>query len=435
MARHAVNVAVDTARAFQRIDGFGVNINPNGHWRDGTLAATLDTLRFDLGARIFRLDPYGTSDWVGGEGAEALDPAGDERVYTSPDFRDAWEVTRYLEERGATILLNVSGPVPRWMCGPDGVTLVDTKSYVEMLASLVRWSVEEEHLAVPYVGPLNETDIGPPEGPFAGPDTACAVLEQLRARLAQGGLDRKLAGFDQAHLDRRYIDRLLARPDGSRLLDVVAMHSYRDDVAYDEVTRVLPALDEPAYWLTEYGDLDNTGELELEVAIASTRRLIQALRGGVNAALVWDAYDNWHRHENGWTLYGLLRTAVRGPVYHYTKKKRYYAARQVYRYILPAWRRVACNDDGTVSTVACAGEDGELTVVGLNERQEERAVRLEVSGPTPVRDALSVVATSPELSCDTLYDSGFSGTALFTVPGRSVFTATTLPVDRSLARV
>ncbi len=78
-------------------------------------------------------------------------------------------MARHLENRGATILLNVSGPVPRSMCGPDGVTLVDVDSYVEMLVSLVQWAVQEEGLAVPYFGPLNETDIGPPEGPLLTP--------------------------------------------------------------------------------------------------------------------------------------------------------------------------------------------------------------------------------------------------------------------------
>ncbi len=216
-----------------------------------------------------------------------------EEIYRSPEFRDAWAVARHLENGGAIILLNVSGPVPRSMCGPDGVTLVDGDSYVEMLVSLVRRAVRGEGLAVPYFGPLNETDIGPPEGPFADAPVASAVLEQLRDRPSEDALAHiKIVGFDRARVIPDYLKFLSGRSGTATLLDVAGLHCYRDDVDYAPVLELRPKIGEPALWLTEYGDLDNTGEHELDVAISSARRLVRAMNMGVTAALAWDAYDS-----------------------------------------------------------------------------------------------------------------------------------------------
>ena len=54
------------------------------------------------------------------------------------------------------------------------------------------------------------------------------------------------------------------------------------------------------------------------------------------AGIVWDAYDNFHGHDDFWGIWGLLRTAR----HRYTPKKRYYAARQVYRFVPSGSRRV-----------------------------------------------------------------------------------------------
>ncbi len=199
MPDEQVPIFVDTNHSYQRIDGFGANIDANGHWRDDTLVPTLDTLLDDLGATIFRLDPFGMSDWVGDDQPAGFDDLGN--VYGSSDFRDAW-VGRHLEDRGTILLLNVGGPVRRRMCAPDGVTLADVNSCVEMLVSLGRWAVREGGLFLPYFGALNETDIGPPEGPFVSPETACAVVQQLRKRLPEIGLTgNKMVAFDQGRFN------------------------------------------------------------------------------------------------------------------------------------------------------------------------------------------------------------------------------------------
>lgn len=67
---------VDARRTIQTIDGFGVNINPK-YWNDDRLIPTMDLLRDDLGATIYRVDIFGKSNWPdpdGSIGPAALEP-------------------------------------------------------------------------------------------------------------------------------------------------------------------------------------------------------------------------------------------------------------------------------------------------------------------------------------------------------------------------
>ena len=94
-------------------------------------------------------------------------------------------------------------------------------------------------------------------------------------------------------------------------------------------------------WLTEYGDLDQTGEIENEFAWRSTRRLMKMLSNGFSAALAWDAFDNFHEHDTTWASYGLLKTDTVN--WTYAPKKRYYAAKQIYKFVKPDWKMVEIN--------------------------------------------------------------------------------------------
>jgi hypothetical protein len=90
-------------------------------------------------------------------------------------------------------------------------------------------------------------------------------------------------------------------------------------------------------WMTEYGDLDQTGLIEREFAWRSARRLLKCLNEGFSAGLAWDAFDNFHEHDGAWALYGLLSTDT--VKWTYTPRPRYHAAKQVYRFVKPGFIR------------------------------------------------------------------------------------------------
>jgi O-glycosyl hydrolase len=424
-------VRIDADDRRQPIDGFGVNINPVGHWRDGALLPVLDRLIDELGATIFRLDPYGFTTWIdpdGTRGPASLNPERYAAVYRGPPFQDAWGMARYLNERGAEIILNVSGVVPRWMCGPDGVTLTDFDAYTELLTSLARWARDEEGLSFQHFGPFNETDIGPPEGPFLDPRGVVEVATLLMDKLAAAGLsDLRLVVADEAHYSLNYARLLLDKPRLRQVISVVGMHCYFD-IPLDGVPRLLVerGRDDWRPWLTEYGDLDQTGEIEWDVAVNSTRRLLRGLNDGFRAALVWDAYDNFHGHDDAWTLWGIMHTASR---MQYTPKKRYWAARQVYRFVPPGSHRLGAEIIGEAegfSAAAFRAGDGNITLIGLVETAGPAKVSVETGNAPAAGRMATLHVTDPRRNGEPLLRFPFGRDVTITVEGPAVFTLTTV---------
>jgi O-glycosyl hydrolase len=352
-------VRVDAARAHQTIDGFGVNINSK-YWRDGALVPAMNMLHDDLGARLYRIDIFGKSDWIdesGDLGRSALDPARLAQIYTSAVARNGWGMIRWLNTRGIAPYLTCSGDVPRWMLGDDGKTLVDYDAFCDMLVSLLDWAINREGLNIALFGPLNETDLGQPEGPHLSPAAYADVVALLDQKLTARGLDRiKLVVAEQAHFNTGFIEQFVARPELARRIGVFGLHTYGElspQVSAEALaaTRGFP---DARAWMTEFGDLDQSGEKEWFVAWRMASRLFDLLEAGFEGALVWDAFDNYHDHDEAWTIYGILRAGLRV----FTPKKRYHALKQIYRFVPPGWQRVeAICDSPGVRALAFASPD------------------------------------------------------------------------------
>lgn len=378
-AARMVAVTVDGARAFQPIDGFGVNINAR-YWGDGALAPVVDDLIDDLGATLFRVDIWGTCDWPdpdGSLGLAALEPDRLAAIYAGPVFAGGWALIRHLNGRGIAPYLTCSGIVPRWMCAEDGRTLGDVARYSAMVISQLRWAVEVEKLQIGLFCPLNETDIGPPEGPALTPAAYAAALAQIARDMDAAGLPTRLVAAEQASFDDRFIAAIRAEPDALRRVAVWGLHTY-GTIAPETYAAVARAAADTPLWMTEYGDLDQSGEKEWYVAWIMTERLLGLLSNGFRAALAWDAFDNYHDHDRHWTLYGLLRTGLRV----FTPKLRYYAARQVFAHVRPGWERVACEcADPQLRALAFADAGrGTLTVVAMNAAPYPVNLNIALSG-------------------------------------------------------
>ena len=320
-------ITIDAATRFQRIDGFGVNLTP-AQWRGGVLKPTLDLLVDDLGTSLVRLDCYGKADW--------LDPAkrdADGRwpeaylagVYRSQVFVECWDTFRHLAAKGADVHLNVSGRVPAAWTGPDGQTLVDFDAYAEMAVSLARWAREKEGLRFATFAPFNETNLGFPEGPkVRDVDVLPAVRAVAKGMEAAGLGDVKLVvACDAPPVAKERFTPMLEAPDLVGRVAAFSTHTYGDGDEGDatpgwhagesERAALVKAVAASPHagaslWMTEYGDLDQTGLIEWQFAWRSARRLMRVLADGFHAALAWDAFDNLHEHDGVWATYGLLRT-------------------------------------------------------------------------------------------------------------------------------
>ncbi|RPJ40250.1 MAG: hypothetical protein EHM21_14975 [Chloroflexi bacterium] len=366
-----VDVRLDLGKTYQTIDGFGVNINSK-YWTGERLLPALDLLVNDLGARLFRVDIWGKSNWIdptGELGPAALAPERLEAIYQGEIFQRGWAMMRYLNEQGIEPYLTASGDVPGWMLGPDGKTLQNYGAFCNMLVSLVEWARRKEGIRFSLFGPLNETDIGSPEGPTVSPEDYRRVCEILAEKLAKKELDDiRLVVAEQANFTPDYLDALVK---STKLRERIAVFSMHDYLGFTEeqyrciidAVRLSPYADKPM-WFGEFGDLEQSGEKEWYVAWAMVSRLLDHLAHGFSGSLAWDAFDNYHDHDEAWTIYGLLRTGLRV----YTPKKRYYALKHVYRCVLPGFVRIGANaDSGEVRVLAFANpERTALTVVGMN---------------------------------------------------------------------
>lgn len=366
-------VRVDASRTHQTIDGFGVNINSK-YWNDGKLIPTMRLLHDDLGARLYRVDVFGKSNWIdadGNLGPASLEPVHLERIYTGPVARSGWAMMRWLNERGIEPYLTCSGDAPRWMLGDDGKTLTDYDRFCDMLVSLVEWAARREGLKFTLFGPLNETDLGQPEGPHVSPEEFAKVIALLDHKLSAKGLDHiKLVVAEQARFSADYLRPIIAQPHLAQRVGVFGLHTYTDltPQQFDEVLTVARTFPEARMWMTEFGDLDQSGEKEWYVAWRMASRLFDLLKAGFSGALVWDAYDNYHDHDEAWTIYGLLRTGLRV----HTPKKRYHAVKHVFRFVPPGWRRVEATSEALgLRTLAFANDArDQVTLVGMNTTHE-----------------------------------------------------------------
>lgn len=178
-AASAVNVNVNAALRYQRIDGFGVNANPK-NWNFSNLPQAIDLLTDGLQSTLWRVDIFGKSNWI--DSSAHLNAAYYPTIYESPDFQALWHTLDYLNRKGATILLSASGVLPDWM---GGSTLDPTHEddFVEMFASVVDYGRRVKGLPLIFLEPLNEPDGGAPEGPKMLPDQTVRVLDKVIARL------------------------------------------------------------------------------------------------------------------------------------------------------------------------------------------------------------------------------------------------------------
>jgi hypothetical protein len=313
---------------------------------------------------------------------------------------------------------------------------------------MVAWAKQEESLDFTLFGPMNETDIGSPEGPTVMPAGYVEVTRIVDRLLRERGLDDiRYVVAEQARYDTRYVQAFVGAPDLHDRIGAFGVHSYADYPisTYAEVPDLVATSPcaGTSVWLSEYGDLDQSGEKEWHIAWVSTRRLLDVLEAGLNGALAWDAYDNYHDHNEHWTIYGLIRTGLHA----YTPKKRYYAAKQVYRYVLPGFERIGVGpmphprfewwpkgptSDGIRMLAFANPERTLVTLVGMNASTEDVYLNVGLNGfgDAVTKGRVSYYRTTETENCARVADAYVQtrnhphwGIDV-AVPGRSIFTLT-----------
>jgi O-glycosyl hydrolase len=419
-----VTLAIDPATQYQRIDGFGVNANPK-NWTSTDLAPALDQLTDDLHASIWRVDVDGRSDWL--ESPAQLTPDSYASIYESPDFQALWRTLAYLDTKGVQTIVSASGPVPAWM-GGTRIEPEREDQFVEMIASVVDYGRRVKHVHVDMLSPLNETDLGTPEGPQVPPEQYARIVDKLVTRLADLGYsDVAIVGPETSRVDRAsaYIEALLARPNAMQHVRVFAAHDYAGSTG-----RLAETYPDRALWMTEWsqngtdGWLDNGRQVadEWRFASAMADDLIGLLNGGASAVLAWDAFDNVHEHcgctaVSRWGLLALDNGA-------YTPKPRYATTAQVFKFVPAGWWRIGVTASDPALKLVAFSNGTDLSIVAHNPHASELRVR---GTPSAATAALHAYVTTRDRQLEPLPPATVTnGIFELTVPPDSFITLTTL---------
>jgi len=447
-AKPVIGITIDPGRRFQEIDGFGVNFN-GPYFRDSA-KPMVDMLIDDLGATIFRLDAYGfdLSNW------EVVNDNDDPAVmnwdfyndrYSMPNFEASWAAGRYINSKGGRVLLAAIGIAPEWMlddkappprhrvcsskpkpCKLDHLNPAMYEEFAEQLVSMAMYARTRAHVDFQFFSPFNETDCYPAEGPRIDPDEMPKVLEAIARRLKKESLgDVRLVGVEQANVTTDYISPVLENAELMRQIGVFSFHTYGEESVGPQVERVdRSSFADTRVWLTEYGDLsdrDKSFENEWkQQSLKASRRALRALNQGASAALFWDAFDNFENCELRPSFYGLMRNDN----HSYSPKKRYFAAKQLYRFVRPGSVRVAA-ETGSPEVMLSAfwdGSAGTLTIVGVKEGGPNQ-VQIRIPDSKLTSACWDIYQTTRTLDCrKTGSVSALKGTADLELPDEVIFT-------------
>ena len=453
------NAIVDASIEYQTIDGFGVNFNPD-QWNGGKQKQAIDLLVDDLGSNQFRFDCYGRANWLNPQRMQAdghwpqdyLDS-----VYSSPTWKNAWAAFKYLNSKGVIPYFNVSGVVsPQWN-EPGTKVLADFDAYSEMIATMLDWARNKENLQFTHLAPYNETDFdGSREGPSLPPQNRVKAVASMLKKLNEHNLsDIKLIVFCDANFANSKLEPFLADTSFVNHITAFSGHTYGNGdegeggwywgssqlgVAKELIVKT--PYRKAHLWINEFGDLDQTNEIDFEFAWRTTRRLLLELRSGANAGQFWDACDNYHNHDSAWSTYGLLH--VDTVTWNYTPKARFYGLKQIFRFVKPGFIRVDISAPPTkkydvyeqwhselknIKIYAFKSPDGkEITITGMNLVESD--VKLNIS----VKDMhlengreIYTYITTRHKNCEKSSTTEIKDNVISTtIPERSIFTISTL---------
>jgi O-glycosyl hydrolase len=436
-----VTLSVAGATQFQVMDGFGVNANTRTASDQGVnLTTALDWLANDLRATIWRVDPYGTSDWLPNQ-SDVANQTSYTSIYENAIFQSFWSALSYLYAHNCQVVVSFSGIVPTWMGGPGFINTAQEDNFAEMVCSVVDWGRRVKGLPITMLDPLNETDNAGGGPVFEGPSVNATQMVRIYGRIITN-LHNK--GYDDVQLlvpnisdvanENTYLTAIMGDASVMAKVQHWCFHNYASSSG--DINSLISASAYPTrnYWMSEWSQMTTDGNLETHdvadewlFARTDTDYLISHLQQNAAAMLHWDAWDNLHRHVGTWTYFGLLDLPVNGVPGVFTRKKRYYSNSQVFTFVRPGWRRIGCSsNNGGVNAIAFTDGAGNLTVVGHNTGGTA-LITVATAGVPGLPSTLRHYETSASQDRNYLGDVTVSGGSFTAqVPPDTIFTFSTL---------
>jgi O-glycosyl hydrolase len=443
-------LTVDGSQLFQRIDGFGANLN-SAAWGAGDVRPALDTLLNQMGANIFRVVVEPVSGW------EDSDPNTGQysnsnpnwpfynQVYSSPKFTNLWNTISYLNDHNATVLLNIQGYLPAWMSNPDHtVPASHEDDWVTMLTTLLYYGANTAHVRIDQFGPMNEPDNSsdPVQGPQVQPAQYIDMMDRLIAKMQALGLGGiQLVGPDCANTGSATSGYMPAMfNDPTLMADVYhfGIHTYSGESGSTDPTVSGSGWAGRDWWADEYADwptvdMDHGQPLpasgEWNFAENSFQDLLALIGQGASGAMVWDGVDSFYELENSWTTWGQL--SYDQSTQTYAPRLRLYANGMVDKFVTPGSYRVAVSStaNGLVVLAFYNPATGQITIVGENTNGSPLSLSGNLTGgPSAQRFEEYFTNADAGVQMQRQADVAVTGnTFTFQIPAHTIFTLTLPP--------
>ncbi|BBE16170.1 hypothetical protein AQPE_0307 [Aquipluma nitroreducens] len=459
--KSVVLLQIDGSKQFQKMDGFGVNINTawwyNGEYGDTKLVqSAIDMLVDSLGATIFRA-VIEEMDWEvvnDDNNPNNFNWAYYNKVFSNERFQGVWKTLRYLNQKGITngLIISLMGVPPAaeplavpdkqksWMGGTDySINPVMEDEFVESIAALLYYARHTAKIKFSLVSPMNETEqvssgksIDHPDGFVEGPNIPDAVqfariIKKLGKKLdAIGMSDIRFVSPDAAgdHLFALCLGEMVKDPYIMSKLDHWGVHDYGNNAGnYNKIVGN-PVNPNKSFWVTEMAGIGN---------------MLGQLGDNAHAYIFWDGFDCVYQHArrngsgstppNDWVFWqpddGKPMIEYIPSTKSWMPRKQFYEFAQVYKFIKPGATRISSMvSDSSVVVRSFLNPNGQLVIVGRNSGKRNITINGIITN-LPAIDRLKLTYTTPDMnfykSADIILNDDRIKTSL---PPNCVFTLT-----------
>lgn len=430
-----IPVNIDGAVRFQKMDGFGVNLN-SSWWTDGEYQSTdivkpaIDKLVDDLGASIFRV-VIEEMDWEAvndDDDPNNLNWAYYNSVFSNARFQGAWNTLRYLNQKGITngLMISFMGAPPAWMGSNYAVDRDKEAEFVESIAALLWYARNSAGIQFTLVSPMNETELDGREGPnMKDPKQFVRVLKNLALKLdAIAMSDIRFVTPDAAgdSLFRQCFDEMITDSYLMGKLACWGVHQYGNDAANYQNIISKPENQNKSFWVTETAGIGN---------------LFGQFNDNATAFIFWDGFDCVYQHgirngygsepPNDWVFWihaeGKPLIAYNAADHSWTPRKQYHEFAQFFQFVKPGAIRIAAtNENNNLALHAFQNPDNQLVIVGRNSSNESISLNATLNNLIQQNSFEMFYTDSLQNVCRTndiaIEDNSFSAS----LPAKSVFT-------------
>src|SRR6185295_16624011 len=157
--------------------------------------------------------------------------------------------------------------------------------WVEMVATMLYYAKNTEHLQFDMIDPINEPDFDGIEGPQVPAAQYVQLLQKLSQKLDAMGLSSlRLVGPNTAGIDNgvnTYMPAMFGSATVMSKLDHFGLHDYGGGTGGAAARIASSSYPSRNFWMTETADIPG---------------VMSMIGGGAASVMFWDAYDSVYNH-------------------------------------------------------------------------------------------------------------------------------------------